>query len=127
MVRITNGKETMEVSKGAFKALFEPYGWKLEDEKIVDLSVENSLSDTLPENEEKDDESDSLPPLSGKDDEEEDDEEDDEEEEDVETPFSEMTVRELQQYARKHDIDVSQAKSKKDLKDIILESLQEDE
>lgn len=126
MVRITNGKETMEVSKGAFKALFEPYGWKLEGEKIGSLSVESSLSDTLPESKEKDDESNNLPPLNGKDDEEEDDEDDDEEE-DIETPFSEMTVRELQQYARKHDIDVSQAKSKKDLKDIILESLQEDE
>lgn len=125
MVRITNGKETMEVSKGAFKALFEPYGWKLEDEKIDALSVESSLSDTLPESKEKDDESNNLPPLNGKDDEEEDEEDD--EEEDIETPFSEMTVRELQQYARKHDIDVSQAKSKKDLKDIILESLQEDE
>lgn len=126
MVRITNGKETMEVSKGAFKALFEPYGWKLEGEKIGNLSVESSSPDTLSESEEKDDESNNLPPLNGKDDEEEDDEEDDEEE-DIETPFSEMTVRELQQYARKHDIDVSQAKSKKDLKDIILESLQEDE
>ena len=121
MVRITNGKETMEVSKGAFKALFEPYGWKLEGEKIGDLSVESSSPDILSESKEKDDESNNLPSLSGKDDEE------DDEEEDIETPFSEMTVRELQQYARKHDIDVSQAKSKKDLKDIILESLQEDE
>lgn len=126
MVRITNGKETMEVSKGAFKALFEPYGWKLEGEKIGGLSVESSSPDTLSEDEEKDDERNNLPPLSSKDDEGE-EEEDDEEEEDVEIPFSEMTVRDLQRYAREHDIDVSQAKSKKDLKDIILESLQEDE
>lgn len=129
MVRITNGKETMEVSKGAFKALFERYGWKLEDEKIVDLSVGSSSDYTLSEDEEKDDERNNLPPLSSKDDEgeeEEDDEYEDESEDEVEIPFSEMTVRQLQDYADEHDIDVSEANNKKELRKIILESLKEE-
>lgn len=126
MVRITNGKETMEVSKGAFKALFERYGWRLEDQNIDDLSVDNSSNDTLSENVEKDGENENLTPQGDEEDEEEDDEYEDEPEDEVEIPFSEMTVRQLQDYADEHDIDVSEANNKKELRKIILESLKEE-
>ena len=42
-----------------------------------------------------------------------------EEDESLETPLSEMTIGELREYAHKQGIDISGAKKKKDIRDII--------
>lgn len=116
MITITNGINTLQVTEGAFKALFEPEGWR------------KDKADKKVDEEEKTAESNDLPPLKPEDlvDDEEDDEEDDDEEgEEVETPISEMTVNELKAYAEEHDIDISEAHNKTQLRHIIEEAMED--
>lgn len=112
MITITNGINTLQVTEGAFKALFEPEGWR------------KGKADKKVDEKEKTAESNDLPPLKPEDlvDEEEDDDEEDEE---VETPISEMTVNELKAYAEEHDIDISEAHNKTQLRHIIEESMED--
>lgn len=105
MVHITNGFRTTKVTKGAFKELYEPNGWRIVVEK-----EEKSSHEELPEvvhiEEERAKESpekdieEALP-------------------EEVEIPLSEMTVKELKQLAKDNGIDIELAKSKKELIDTI--------
>ena len=115
MITITNGSRTTKVTGGAFKDIYEPMGWK-----IADLSEESGLRDTLLEEVEKTAETkvEELQDTS---------EEVDyfEEDPEVEIPLSEMKVAELRQYAAKHDIDVSAAKKRKDIIDIIKAEMEE--
>lgn len=112
MITITNGINTLQVTEGAFKALFEPEGWR------------KGKADKKVDEEEKTTESNDLPPLKPEDlvGEEEDDDEEDEE---VETPISEMTVNELKAYAEEHDIDISEAHNKTQLRHIIEEAMED--
>lgn len=112
MITITNGIQTLQVTEGAFKALFEPEGWK------KGKSVKKA------EEKEKTPENNDLPPLmpgdmtGGE-------EDDDDEDEDYETPISDMTVNELKAYAEEHDIDISEAHNKTQLRHIIEEAVED--
>lgn len=44
--------------------------------------------------------------------------------EEIETPLSEMTMKELREYAHKHNIDISGAKKKEDIKNIIQSEME---
>lgn len=110
MIKITNGSRTTTVTKGVFKELYEPMGWK-----IADISEETPQNEGLPEVEIKEPEESSEPA------EETPEEVEPEEGEDVEVeiPISEMKLAELKQYAEDHGIDISAAKNKNDIKAII--------
>lgn len=94
MIKVTNGVKTTLVTKGAFKEIYEPMGYK-----------PWAPSDSLQEK--------SLEPKVEK----------PEEESEVETPISEMRLDDLKAYADQHDIDISEAKTKKDIKNIIRAEL----
>lgn len=103
MVRITNGTRTTVVTKGAFKEYYEANGWKVcdkdpEPEVVEEVTVEEEPVEEVEEEVEE------VPePV----------------EEEVEIPISEMKVDELRAYAAEHKIDISAAKNKDEIKDII--------
>lgn len=111
MIRITNGSRTAIVTKGAFREWYEPMGWKIADE-----SDEKPMIESLPDNDEKSSEiaPEQLETAF---------EEQDETE--VETPISEMKLADLKAYAEEHGIDISAAKNKQDIKDIIRAEMEE--
>lgn len=114
MVTITNGTRTTKVTGGAFKDIYEPMGWK-----TVDLSDESGMSDSLPEEVEKHAEIEAEQPEMKP------EEVELTDDSDIEIPLSEMKVDELRRYAADHDIDVSAAKKRKDIIDIIKAEMEE--
>ena len=112
MVRITNGSRITVVTKGVFEELYKPAGWE-----ICDISNENIANEDLPDNEEIFEESPAEMPATETPEEEVVPEET--EEEDFEIPISEMKLSELKAYAAEHDIDISAAKTKQDIRAII--------
>nr|DAH73231.1 MAG TPA: HeH/LEM domain [Caudoviricetes sp.] len=124
MVTVTNGSRTMTVSKGAFKALFEPIGWKeVEDENFWGLMGKKPLGGVLPGDDKNEAENANL---TGENTEDSDDEDEEEPEDDeIETPISEMSVRELKAFAEKHDIDISEARNKIQLRAIVESYVEE--
>lgn len=117
MVEITNGKRTTIVTHGVFEEVYAPMGWK-----IVELSEENTSVDTLPESGSKSPENGEI--LAGewhKGD----DSYNSYDSEQFEIPLSEMRLAELKEYAAKHGIDISAAKTKQDIKAIIKTELEE--
>lgn len=113
MVTITNGSRVTTVTKGVFHEAYEPNGWE-----ICDLSKEISPVEEVIETEEKVAE---IANETAEDTTEEEDfeSENSEEDEEIEIPLSEMTLDELRTYAKKHNIDIAAAKTKKDIIDII--------
>lgn len=106
MVRITNGTRTTVVTKGAFKEYYEANGWKIcdkESEPEVVVEEEVTVEEEPVEEVEEEVEEEVPEPV----------------EEEVEIPISEMKVDELKAYAAKHEIDISAAKNKDEIKDII--------
>lgn len=118
MVKITNGARTTVVTLGVFNEIYKPMGWKIcakskekssaeeitaDDKKPAETSPEMADSET----EDTPDEADEVA------------EEDIEEDIEVEMPLSEMKIEELKAYAEEHNIDISAAKTKKDMMDII--------
>ena len=114
MVRITNGSRVTVVTKGVFEEVYEPSGWK-----ICDISNENTPNEDLPEMADISAEETVEMPDSETPEEENDSEETEDEAEDFEIPISEMKLDELKKYAAEHDIDISAAKNKQDIKAII--------
>ena len=119
MVKITDGTRTTVVTQGVFTEQYEPYGWK-----ICDISNENTQVEELPEEvkifaEQPKESPQGMPEMPEVEPEEEEETEFIEEVEEVEIPISEMTVAELKAFAAKHDIDISAARNKQDIKDII--------
>ena len=124
MVTVTNGSRTMTVSKGAFKALFEPIGWReVEDENFLGLMCKKPLSGVLPEDDKNEAENANLTGEYTEDSDDEDEEEPEDDE--IETPISEMSVRELKAFAEKHDIDISEARNKIQLRAIVESYVEE--
>lgn len=119
MVTITNGNRTMTVSKGAFKALFEPIGWKEVDGNLTGLTDEENGNEEIVSEEEKitknENSTSNMTEESYEDDYEDEEVEDDE----IEIPLSEMSVRQLRTYAKEHNIDVSSAQNKRELREIV--------
>lgn len=118
MVKITNGSRTTIVTKGVFEEIYKPSGWK-----ICDISKENSGDEDLLKNiinTSEDTEEIPSPDTEEEESESENFESDElEPEDEVEVPISEMKLDELKAYAAKHDIDISAAKTKQDIKAII--------
>lgn len=114
MVRITNGSRVTVVTRGVFEEVYKPSGWE-----ICDISNENIPNEDLPEvadisAEETVEMPDSETPAT-----EDVPEEITDEEEDFEIPISEMKLSELKAYAAEHNIDISAAKTKQDIRAII--------
>lgn len=114
MIKITNGVRTTTCTKGAFENWYKPMGWKIADESDVKVEAE-----VLPEEENKPLENVAETP------EEEFEEEVEPESEDFEIPLSEMKLSELKEYAEEHGIDISDAKTKRDIRDIIKSEMEE--
>ena len=116
MVTITNGNRTTTVTRGAFKNYYEPNGWEITDSgqgtaQTKDLPGEaEKVPDTPSQEPELASEEETVP-----------------EEMDipVEIPLSEMKIDELRQYAVDHDIDVSKAKSSREIRRIIKANMEE--
>ena len=123
MIRITNGRMSLEVSWSAFKTMFEPAGFVLEGSS---LSPEADGGSNTPDDFR-------LPHLGQQEDEEEDSEEpepeeseDDEEEQPIdysEVPLSELGYDELCDYADQLGLNREGIRSKKELRGIIREHL----
>ena len=116
MIKITNGTRTTMCTKGAFENWYEPMGWK-----IADMSEVEAVNETLPEEENIEPENASEPPEDTL----EDEEVEPEEEVEVEIPLSEMKLADLKEYAEKHGIDISAAKTKQDIRSIIKAEMEE--
>lgn len=106
MIKITNGSRTTTVTLGVYKEIYKPMGWKIADSKEKKAPAKD-----LPEIEEK------APEIAKE--EPEPTEEEVKVEEEVEIPLSEMKLDQLKQYAADHDIDISAARNKQDIRDII--------
>ena len=111
MVTITNGSRTTVVTHGVYDEVYKPSGWH----EIAPEANEKMMNDSLPEE-------DPITPEIQDNTPEERQEEIEAtltDETDVEIPLSEMKVSELREFAEAHDIDVSAAKNKKGMIDII--------
>ena len=106
MIKITNGSRTTIVTMGAYKEMYAPMGWKIADSEQEKASVNN-----LPEVKEEPSEIANEEPET--------DVEESDQVEEVEIPLSEMKLDQLKQYAADHDIDISAARNKQDIRDII--------
>lgn len=109
MVQITNGQRTISVTSGVYKEMYRPLGWK-----IVGSTKEKSNADKVIDNEEK------SPEIAK-----EDSEGTSQLEKEVEVPLSEMNVSELKAFAADHNIDITSAKNKQDIKAIISAEMEE--
>lgn len=117
MVKITNGSRITIVTNGVFNAVYAPMGWK-----IVELSEKTHSVDTLPESGSKSPENGEILAGEGH---KGDDSYNSYDSEKFEIPLSEMRLSELKEYAVKHGIDISAAKTKQDIKAIIKTELEE--
>ena len=122
MIRITNGRITLDVSQSAFETMFKPAGFVLEGSS---LSTEADGGSNTPDDFR-------LPHLGQQEDEEEDSEEsepeesEDDEEQSVdysEVPLSELGYNELCDYADQLGLNREGIRSKKELRGIIREHL----
>ena len=116
MIKITNGTRTTICTKGAFENWYEPMGWK-----IADMSEVEAVAETLPEEENIEPENASEPLRETF----EEEGVEPEEEVEVEIPLSEMKLADLKEYAEAHGIDISAAKTKQDIRDIIKAEMEE--
>lgn len=114
MVKIHKGSKTKVVTKGAFHEMFEKDGWE-----IGDPVVEKVESIEIPIEEEE------TPAEVAEEPESVEYEEEPEEDDEVEIPLSEMTVSQLKSFAKEHDIDISAAKNKRELRAIIAAEMED--
>ena len=94
MIKITDGKDVLQVSKGAYKSQFKPFGWVPVEEAPVQEVVETVLVE--------DDEPPVIP----------------------EKPLSEMTSNELKAKAKELGVDISSAKTKKEARQMLADVIQ---
>lgn len=125
MAKIHKGSQTLEVTKGAYRAIYAPLGWSLE------ASVEPTQAE-LPEGEEN---SSTTPPEQPQNDsqqESEDFEAEDEYQDEgtseeleelSEKPLSEMSFDELKQYASELGLEYIGIRSKRELRALIKSAL----
>ena len=115
-MKITKMGEILDVPKGAFRATFEKDGWSVLGTEVDTPSKRkyrqsSSIKDVpfsqLSNSFKKETEDLEI-----------------EDEEIEEIPISEMTVNELIEFAEEHNIDISNAKGKANIRQIILNSLE---
>lgn len=102
MVKITNGRDTFEVTEGAFEGIFIHQGFKKvndkkEESKIIIDEVEIPVIDAVDEF----------------------DDEDEPEEVENEKPVSQWTKAEVKEFAKSNGIDISGTKNVNEAKEII--------
>lgn len=93
MLKITNGKEVLIVSGGAYKAQYKPFGWEIVDESKPNIDAEYVYVET-----------DEEPPIVV-----------------VEKPLSEMTAKELKAKARELGVDISSATNKSEARKMLAD------
>ena len=91
MVKITDGKDVLVVSNGAYKSQFKPFGWQIVKDAPAKEIVETVIADN-----------DELPPA-------------------IEKPLSEMTTKELKAKAKELGIDISGAASKSEARKMLAD------
>ena len=91
MIKITDGKDVLIVSNGAYKSQFKPFGWQPVEESPVKEVVETVI------------EGDDEPPMI------------------PEKPLSEMTSKELKAKAKELGVDISSAKSKGEARQMLAD------
>lgn len=142
MLVISNGNNTLLVSKGAYKALYEHQGYKVVSGAgaSAPASEGDSLMRGIPEDEREGEELGSNSPESengssghsvGEDDssknvedEDDDEEEEEDEEEDLsEIPLSAMSMAQLKAYATEIGVKLDGTETKKELRQLIRENL----
>lgn len=119
MIRITNGSQVLLVTKGAFKGIFAPAGWveasendDFKDEKAVDETPEPS-EEVIGVEAESDDAGQDTEVV----------EEADDDDDLSEKPLSQMTVKELRDYAAENDLDITGLSTKEELRNAIKEQM----
>ena len=115
MVTITNGKRTTVVTSGVYRELYAPEGWQIVSEGNENTSAKEILNfeEKTSEIDENELSEDYFEP------------EEVEEVEDIEKPLSEMSIKELRNYAEEKGIDVSSAKNKQDIRAIIAAEMED--
>lgn len=91
MVKITDGKEILIVTNGAFKSQYKPFGWKPVVESPVESVVEHVVVDD-----------DGPPPV-------------------IEKPLSEMSSKELKAKAKELGVDISSATTKGEVRQMLAD------
>ena len=91
MVKITDGKEILIVTNGAFKSQYKPFGWKPVEEAPAKEVVEHVVV-----------EDDGPPPV-------------------IEKPLSEMTGKDLKAKAKELGIEISSANSKGEVRKMMAD------
>lgn len=122
----------LDVTKGAFKALFKDQGWTKAKGSEVDsedkettqkstnfMSPQPEKEDVKSENEEKTSNR-PFQQLMDNFNKQEENQEDDDEDDEVETPLTEMTVKQLVEYADEKGYDIGDATKKADIIQAIL-------
>lgn len=116
-MKITKMGEILDVPKGAFRATFEKDGWSVLGTEVDTPSKrkyrQSSSIKDVP-----------FSQLSSSFKKETEDLEIEDEEIEEEIPISEMTVNELIEFAEEHNIDISNAKGKANIRQIILDNLE---
>lgn len=127
MVTIRKGDHTLRVTRGAFKSMYKPMGYVLEEDwedagvlPASDGDAHTPGTQREPEDDPKDD------PEEESEEEDTENDDDDEDENLEEKPLSEMNFKELKAAAAARDIDTSGMTSKKELRDAIREYEEED-
>lgn len=91
MVKITDGKDILTVTNGAFKSQYKPFGWKLVEETATKEIVEKVIV------------GDDEPPTI------------------IEKPLSEMSSKELKAKAKELGVDISSATSKGEVRQMLAD------
>ena len=112
MIEITNGTRRTTVTKGVFKEVYEPMGWKVyEPEETIEAP--EKVKPVEPEEPEEVYEEYVEPEI------------EEPEDNEVRIPLSEMNLAELKAFAAENDIDISSARTKKDIRSIIKAEMEE--
>ncbi|MDY6416167.1 MAG: hypothetical protein SPK83_04875 [Succinivibrio dextrinosolvens] len=95
MIKITNGSRIAVVTKGVFNEVYAPMGWKIAEEPKAEVPKKTEEFEEEFESEE------------------------------VEIPLSEMKLSDLKAFAASYDIDISSARNKQEIRNIIRAEMEE--
>lgn len=122
MAKIHKGSQTLEVTKGAYRAIYAPLGWSLGapvEPTQAELSEGEENSSTTPSEQPQDDFQQESEDFKAEDEY----QDEDTSEELSEKPLSEMCFDELKQYASELELEYAGIRSKKELRALIKSAL----
>lgn len=130
MVEITNGLQTVVVSSGAFREIYQPQGWLLSNKGQELTPIEALVNQNVAEEEKSsttDDQQDYDDPAESGEDTERDSESNEDETEEPEDelllrPLSDLTLNELKKVAGYKGVDIDGCKDKKAIRQAIRDS-----